>query len=30
VDVASGVERAPGIKDLDATRAFITAAKTAI
>lgn len=26
VDVASGVERAPGIKDLDAVRAFITGA----
>ena len=26
VDVASGVERAPGIKDLDAVRAFIAEA----
>jgi phosphoribosylanthranilate isomerase len=27
VDVASGVERSPGVKDLDAVRAFVAAAK---
>jgi len=30
VDVASGVERAPGIKDLDAVRAFIENARAAV
>ncbi|TQF10346.1 N-(5'-phosphoribosyl)anthranilate isomerase, partial [Myxococcus llanfairpwllgwyngyllgogerychwyrndrobwllllantysiliogogogochensis] len=28
VDVASGVESAPGIKDMDAVRAFVRAAKS--
>jgi phosphoribosylanthranilate isomerase len=29
VDVASGVERAPGVKDLDAVRAFVAAVRAA-